>query len=349
MTYDTTESPPNRSAQADIDAGHAIAQDLSTLPMSPHPLSQAVEPVAEWECGNGPDIIDVLVTCVSWEQRFLLGFSRLLRGRMIRRVVFLLFSDHEADTAGPLASAQHVCDVASIDYSVVRLSYSQPDSSWRALRLALLSRELEGAPVLVDITTMPRETIWLVLGFLDGSRALIWYAYHRPGRYSDWLSRDPQRPRLTLQHSGIAQLGRETVLLVTTGFDVDRTQQLLRTYEPRYMLLGMQAGAQYENEKLNREKHEPLLNLDVADSNRLMPFEVDAYSDDHGEAVMLAQLTPHRNSSNIIMTSLGPKLSAVAMYRINRQWPDTALSYVPSGQFNREYSYDIRTTILRPL
>ena len=44
------------------------------------------------------------------------------------------------------------------------------------------------------------------------------------------------------------------------------------------------------------------------------------------------------------MSSLGPKLSAVALYQIHKLHPSTALAYAPSQEYNREYSTGLGET-----
>ena len=46
-----------------------------------------------------------------------------------------------------------------------------------------------------------------------------------------------------------------------------------------------------------------------------------------------------------VMSSLGPKLTSVALYQIHRQYPQIALVYAPSGEYNPNYSKGIGDTI----
>jgi len=198
---------------------------------------------------------------------------------------------------------------------------------------------------LVDISTMPREAIWSTFFFLGNRGLRIAYSYHRPGGYDpDWLSRDPGRPRFSFQMSGEAQLGRDTVLLVTTGFDTSRTEQLIRTFEPSLTLMALQGGEQFDNMALNVEPHQHLqerLGTKFLGHHRIRSFLVDAYSPDHGRAVLEREAAASVQESNLIMASLGPKLTSVALYQIHKAHPETALVYAPSGDFNRTYSMGI--------
>ena len=156
----------------------------------------------------------------------------------------------------------------------------------------------------------------------------------------EWLSRDPSRPRLVYKLSGVATLGRPICLIITTGFDPDRTRHLMWYYEPRTTLLGVQSGNQFDNQKQNIERHKDALNEEYAEFD-VTEFPLDAYSEDHGESQLAHQIEQRYKTHNIVMTSLGPKLSAVALFRLHIKFPETALSYTPSHEFNRKYSTGI--------
>jgi len=49
------------------------------------------------------------------------------------------------------------------------------------------------------------------------------------------------------------------------------------------------------------------------------------------------------------MASLGPKLSAVALYRLHKKYPQTGLVYAPAKEFNPQYSYGITESIIGEL
>jgi hypothetical protein len=44
---------------------------------------------------------------------------------------------------------------------------------------------------------------------------------------------------------------------------------------------------------------------------------------------------------NVVGTSLGPKVSALALYQLARKYKEIALAYAPSREFNPQYSSGI--------
>jgi hypothetical protein len=311
-------------------------------------LEQGFRETPQIDADCVPEHVHLLVIGVSWEDRFMLGLERLLDKRPVGSVLALRYIEWEHWTREATGAAQALCQARDIPFTVVSLSHQRPETTWRGMRALLEQAGKDGGSALVDITTMPREAIWSTFFFLESCGMGVAYAYHRPSRYDpEWLSRDPGRPRFAFQMSGEAQLGRDTVLLVTTGFDTSRTEQLMRTFEPALTLMALQEGDQFDNIGHNVEPHKHLeqdLGTMFHGRHQIRSFLVDAYSSDHGRSVLEAEAGPRISNSNVIMASLGPKLTSVALYQIHVSHPETALVYAPSGDYNHTYSMGIGET-----
>ena len=281
--------------------------------------------------------IDVVIAVAGWEARFLEGLKVDLE-TFLPKELFILTFDEYADKTNmsriALMDFARQKGIKSNEVSVQR----QPVQLWRAIRESFSGPRWAHRSVLVDITTMPREVIWWIFSALRSSGSHISYVYHKPASYSpEWLTRDTDRPRLVYQHSGIAELGRETCLFLVSGFDVDRAIQIVQFFEPRTFIIGIQIGSQFENAVRNVARNRHLLTR-VQNPHFV---EIDSYSPDHGLAAMEVALKSHFEKFNVVAASLGPKLSAVSLYHLQIKHPDIALAYAPSRQFNYEYSRGI--------
>lgn len=280
---------------------------------------------------------ELLITVASWEQRFLLGLKELVAESHPRNLLMYHFEEYDEYSVENRRIVDQFCKDSGVSLESFSVSFRDPVKTWRTVYDTLKLDKLDGKTVVIDFTTMPRETLWTLLNLLEGSSAAISYVYHRPERYNDnWLSRDPGKPRLVYKLAGEAKLGARTLLLVLTGYDPERVAQLVRFFDPYHVLLGIQTGEQYNNQSMNVSKYK---------QNERQPgftiFGLDAYSDDHGFATIERQLKDYLEGFNIIMSSLGPKPSAIALYRLKKKYPQTSLAYTPSNEFNREYSYGI--------
>ena len=281
-----------------------------------------------------------LITVASWETRFVLGTHRLLEEQKFSNALMFHYEENEDWTKENQETVKTMLKKHGIDCQAVRISFGDPARTWRSIYERISGIESE-AEALVDCTTMPRDTLWTSLELLRQRGKATQYVYHQPESYDpEWLSRDPGRPRLVYKLSGIATLGRPICLIITTGFDPERTRQLMWYYEPRRVLLGLQSGDQFDNQDQNVERHKGALKDEYMEFD-VKEFTLDAYSEDHGESELARQIEQCRGAHNIVMTSLGPKLGAVALFRLHVKFPETALSYTPSREFNREYSKGI--------
>jgi len=116
---------------------------------------------------------------------------------------------------------------------------------------------------------------------------------------------------------------------------------MVQFFEPRLLVVGLQLGEQYENDERNYRRGERLDQL----IRNIKTFEIDAYSTDHGFSAIVEQVKPLLPDYNIVAASLGPKTSAIAMFRVIAEFPEIALAYAPSRQFNIGYSSGIGDSI----
>ena len=281
----------------------------------------------------------VLLTVASWEDRFRLGFAELLQGHDLTRLLMFYYAEYEHLTVANRDKAEQLCKARDIPCEQVKISFDDTVGTWRLINEAVSQRQ--GQDVMLDCTTMPRDTLWICLELLRRQNAVVQYAYHQPESYDPaWLSREPGRPRLVYGLSGIASIGRPLCLVITTGFDPERTRQLIWHYEPRVILLGFQTGEQFGNHDQNVTRHKDALKGEYREF-KVIEFYLDAYSQGHGEAEIEAQVAPFCKTHNIMMTSLGPKLGAIAMFHLHVKFPEVGLAYAPSHEFNENYSSGI--------
>ena len=285
------------------------------------------------------DDISVLVAFASWEDRFVQGVLRDLNEIACTQALVFYFSSYRKQTEHARAEIRGECKRRNLPYEEVALDPARPHDNLRLLDAAILDLDAS-LPVVVDISTMPREVIWHVFWLCEHRAGPLHYRYYSPVDYStDWLSRDPGRPRLVHKLSGIASPQLKTVLLLAVGYDFQRVSQLIRFFEPSKLLLALQTDSPFPD-------NEPIMERYVNElrgGGRYETFPIDAFQKDHGYHAFEAQLQEVVGEHNVILGSLGPKLSAVSLYRIRQRWPQVALVYAPANEFNTDYSRGIRS------
>lgn len=285
----------------------------------------------------------VLIIFPSWEDRSTLGFERIVGQNNFNEVIMFKYSTslYETETDLAITKIKSISEGKGLQIKSIEIDNDNAITTWKNIEgfaHGLTSTDL----IEMDISTMPRHLIWTLLFFIKGKNKSIKYHYSKPSSYSnDWLSREPDTPRLLLKHSGIIKFGVPTALVILTGFDAERTLQLINFYEPKLTLLGIQKGSQFNNEsRNNEEKHL----LECKGLTECISFEIDAYSGDNGYSTLYSEINKLEDY-NIIASSLGPKLTSLSLYKYYLANSNIALSYVPCKEYNLNYCSGLGETI----
>ena len=281
----------------------------------------------------------LLIAFSSWEDRFRIGFERDLERTKVGRALVFFFDDYASKTHGNrIIVARHSKD-RGIQHDEVQLKdIGHAAENWKDTLGAVEEAAASSDCTWVDITSMPREILWYIFWILEQQRVSVKYLYHSPKTYGDaWLSREPHSPRLVFKLSGVSYPSAKTALLVTVGFDLQRVKRLINWCEPSKLMVGVQSGSYFErNDSEMRNSAEALRKEYDCEI-----FDIDAYSSDHGLAAIEGALSAMDEPYNLLMSSLGPKLTAVTLYRLQRAHSNMGLVYAPARQYSPDYSRGI--------
>ncbi|WGQ15033.1 hypothetical protein [Sphingobacterium faecium] len=289
---------------------------------------------------------NILLIFPDWEERSSLGFISNLKNVSYDRICIFKFTNgsYLEETELQIDKIKKAFSRAS-DLVEVELSNIQNQSSvyiWNEITEFFLGLKSEQYNLYLDISTMPRELIWM---FLSNSKNYVPYVniiYHLPQSYSDeWLSRDPLNPRLLFQHSGIFDLGKKSALIIVTGFDNTRVKQIINFYEANDVYLIVPSGNQFENETRNDVNF-----CDKVGVKNIL--RIDAYKDLELLEVR-STIKELLSTHNVILTSLGPKITAISLYNVFCEFPEVALSYVPCKTYNLNYSSGYSKSIINKI
>lgn len=277
-----------------------------------------------------------LFTVLGWEERFLSSINHILEHNKIDNIYLICFTDymHMNNMNKNLKAIKDLSEEKNINFSIIELEYEDSISNWKKLDIFFNTHEI--CEVIINITTFPRETIWTFLFFLRFRVPCIKYIYYKPESYDKseaGLTKNHKSPRLLFKHSGIFDIDKKLVIFIITGFDHKRTDLLIEYYEPSKVVYLSQNGEQFENMKRNcgicpKTAYE---NIDI-DNIAIDCYDIDKSSE------TLNMLIDNHSDYNIIITSLGPKTSAISTYLAYLKNNNIALAYVPAKEFSGEYS-----------
>lgn len=280
---------------------------------------------------------DLLISFASWEDRFTLGFEHNVENSAFRSALVFYFRGYSIRTNSNRKKVAKICDQKGISCALIDLNGEDPVDTWRTVRQHISKAVSEYEGILVDISTMPRDIIWYVLSLVDSSQvAAARYVYYEPEGYGKWLSQNPRSPRLVFKLSGLASPISKVTLVVTVGFDLPRVTRLIDWCEPNRIIIGCQVGTRFPANEAFMDKYREL--------GRQYPctfFDLDAHAEDSGLSSIREALVDVGEDDYVLLSSLGPKITAVSLYKIRRENERYGLVYAPSSEFSSDYSFGI--------
>jgi len=275
-----------------------------------------------------------LITCAGWEDRFLDGLKSNIKSHDFTKIIVLRVNEFTENTKANLSKLREL--LSDDGFQEIEIFLLDDAKTWKILDALFSDLAISNKSLCIDITTMPRFLIWFVMHFSEYYKNNTAYVYFQPERYEkcEWLTSDTEEPRLVFKHSGIFLPDQPTVLIIQTGFDIERVNQLIYSYEPNKVYLGAQVGEQFNNAIENLRKHKEHLQY-----QEIEYFEIDAFKGDYGYASMERIILDNKNTHNIIVSSFGPKPASLAMFKLNQEYPEIGLSYVLVKNYNDCYSH----------
>jgi len=279
----------------------------------------------------------IIFTVASWEDRFGEGFENSIKEWRPTSVVLFYYAGYEYRTEESRLKATELCKKNDVGIAEVKLDFFQPKNNWISIRKTVESLDSSSIEVLIDISTMPRDTIWSLCYFLDNQEfRSINYVYFKAKTYSkSWLSRDSGQPRLLYKMSGISQIGLPTLLVVFPGFDFQRVLNLVNYFEPQRIV----AGIHNKDLHLRDKKLVQDYLKTIKSKGQYEEFVFDAFDFEGGFSLLSNCVSKYKDQYNILVSSLGPKTSALIAYKVAQNYPDVGLCYIPCKEYNQDYSH----------
>ena len=208
--------------------------------------------------------------------------------------------------------------------------------------------ECQPKSVIIDISTFTRETILIILmlfkqeAFKDIEVTLC---YVPADRYSDcngenntndiWLSKGVNAIRTILGYAGSYTSLKKTLLIVLVGFEKERAEFLISSFEADKLYLGCVPPKESHNEELsriNKANFDRLVSL-VGECN-VFEFSCRYLQQTHDSLKEIIEA--NKEDYNIIISPMNNKLSTLAVANVAFEYPDVQVCYASTNQYNTE-------------
>lgn len=285
---------------------------------------------------------DLLICSASFENRCLavassIDLSRIDKALVCRYSGYAELSDD---------NNEKLLEVLSCKALDVSLDKDAPLAIYDTLYDKIL--ECRPKSILLDISTFTRETILITLmlfkqeAFKDIEIAL---AYVPADRYSDcagdnntsdiWLSKGVNDIRTILGYAGSFTSLKKTLLIVLVGFEKERAEILINSFEADKLYLGSVPPQESHNEELsaiNKANFERLVSI-VGECD-VFEFSCRDLLQTHDTIKTIIE--SNKEDFNIIISPMNNKLSTLAVANVAFEYPDVQVCYASTNQYNTE-------------
>jgi hypothetical protein len=309
------------------------------------------------EAADNPPKDDLFITSASYEERSL----RLAKGlpnkyKAARAIIYVhkeFLDDPNGKTANNLRSIQsdlrRCCDTVE----VIEGSWLDQASQLLKLRSALVSEKVGRGTssfrnITVDATTFTRETLMLLIELLRFNlpNPNIRVLYVSPRDHGEWLSQGFRSIRNVLGFPGIQQGRNPTVLVVLSGFEPERTLQIIEEHEPKIVLLGIGDPPTSEPfRQRNQNDQKIILARQEVEHFSFSATDIDACSKQLDTLFKRLKLT-----YNVIGAPMSTKLSTLGMVLACERNREVQITYCLPGEYNvSNYSTGVDSVFIQKL
>jgi hypothetical protein len=149
-----------------------------------------------------------------------------------------------------------------------------------------------------------------------------------------WLSKGIRDIRSVLGYSGELTPSKKNHLIILVGFEVERVLQLIESYEPAVVSLGISSADQSINAdhfKINEKRYVNILNA-YQNAKR---FDFSAIDPDKTKEQLRKQIDLFPGH-NVIIATLNTKISTIGAGLLAIEDPTIQLCYATANQYNIE-------------
>jgi hypothetical protein len=284
--------------------------------------------------------IDVFICSASYESRCISVASSIDRSSVAAAVVAMNDSYREAMQS----QFMQLCGLFSDKCKRLHLSSDNPirSADHMAEVIGGLLRVDSAQRILVDITTLTRESLLMLMRFLQSNVAAgstVEFVYNRAKEYSvgdptrdKWLSRGIRDVRSVLGFPGELRPSRRTHLILLVGFEDERALSLIRQCEPFRVSLGLAdetEPATQPHQATNVARFSRLKSI----LDRVEEFQFKGY-DAEATAGILQEQIAKAPDLNTIIAPMNTKISTVGAASLALRDAAIQLCYAQPNTYN---------------
>ncbi len=213
---------------------------------------------------------------------------------------------------------------------------------------SIFSKKNRNKKILVDITTLTREMIFILIYFfknvLPVNKFSVTFVYNPAEKYAvdkenyseKWLSRGVRDIRSVLGYSGLFLPNKKLALILLVGFEHERAKKIIDNFEPSKVFIGhasIEGAITKELQVINKKVFDELKNML---SVEMTQFEFSCKTPDETKGKINDIIGSIKNEYNIVIASLNNKISTIGVAFSAIENPEVQICYPTVNQYNIE-------------
>ena len=294
---------------------------------------------------------DLVICCSSFEKRCLALASNI----NLDKVNKVLICRYEEPAQLSKDNCGELCRLIGNKGDVISLDKDAPLNIYDTLYEKILLESPNN--ILFDISTFTRETLLIILMLFKQEpfkNINVDLCYVPADRYSMkskedleiWLSKGVSDVRSVLGYSGSFSSLKKTLLIVLVGFETDRADILISTFEADKIYLGHvppEESFSEELSRINQKNFDRLVNF----VGKCETFCFSCRDINLTTKVIEEIISENKEDYNIIISPMNNKLSTLAVASVAYDNPDVQVCYASTNQYNTDaYSFPGDSVVL---
>jgi len=276
---------------------------------------------------------DLFICSSSFENRCLEIASKV-NSKQFKKVIVCHFRDNCVEAENNLLKIKELFD----NPIVIELFKNKPLSNYDKLFDEIIDSECMN--VLLDISTFTREIFLIILKLFRQpafANKKLTLCYNPSGKFTDWLTKGVDKIRSVLGFSGDFSPIKKLMLIVLVGFEAERSQILIDSFEPNLLFIGKASQKESTNEKLAQNNDVHFQKLLKTNSNA-EKFKFSCIDLSHTIEEISRIIENYRKEYNIVISPMSNKLSTLAVASVVFKYPEVQICYASPNLYNTEYS-----------
>ncbi len=198
--------------------------------------------------------------------------------------------------------------------------------------------------IVIDVTTFTREVLLILIKLFSiedfKSSFEVQLAYTPAESYADnendlWLTKGIREIRSVLGYAGMQSPSKELLLILLCGFEEERAEEIIKSFEPNKLILGKASLKDSINIRLNDISNEKIKHiLNNKNSILLDEFEFSCTDIKETKGQIDLIIEKYGASFNIVVAPLNNKISTIGVALSCIKNENIQICYASANQYN---------------